>query len=85
MVIARLLDRLRTAAAKGWGLVFFPKLALSIVFPCWVYEDEANLDNCCETEMSLRVIHTGALSVVLGVLLLGDITADVPELEGTSR
>jgi predicted amidohydrolase len=50
-VVARLLDHLRHAHAKGCDLVVFPELALTTFFPRWVYEDADELDGYFEREM----------------------------------
>ena len=84
-VIARLLDHLLAAAAKGCDLVVFPELALTTSFPRWVYEDEADLDDYCETEMLSLATQTDAQSVVHGVSVLDGITVAVSELEGRLR
>ena len=50
-VVARLLELLREAHARGAGLVVFPELALTTFFPRWWIPDEAELDAWFETEM----------------------------------
>ncbi len=49
--VARMLDLLERAHAKGCKLVVFPELALTSFFPRWLIEDERELDSFYETEM----------------------------------
>ena len=42
--VARMLDLLRQARARGCGLVVFPELALTTFFPRWYFEDQAEID-----------------------------------------
>lgn len=50
-VVARLLDLLRQAHARGAQLVVFPELALTTFFPRWHLTDPAEIDAFFETEM----------------------------------
>lgn len=50
-VVARLIDLLEQAAARGCGLVVFPELALTTFFPRWYAEDISEMDIYFETEM----------------------------------
>ncbi|MGB0749225.1 MAG: N-carbamoyl-D-amino-acid hydrolase [Magnetospiraceae bacterium] len=50
-VVARMMDLMRAAAAKGAGLVVFPELTLTTFFPRWFFEDQAEVDQFFETEM----------------------------------
>ncbi|MGQ0662393.1 MAG: N-carbamoyl-D-amino-acid hydrolase [Pseudomonadota bacterium] len=50
-VVARLIDLLRQAHAKGCKLAVFPELALTSFFPRWFMTDEAEIDSFFEREM----------------------------------
>ncbi len=50
-VVARLLELMREAKARGGDIVVFPELALTTFFPRWWMEDEAELDSFYETSM----------------------------------
>ena len=50
-VVARMIDLLDEAAARGAGLVVFPELALTTFFPRWYMEDQAEVDAWFETAM----------------------------------
>ena len=49
--VARLIEMMREAKARGCELVVFTELALTTFFPRWLIEDEAELDSYYETEM----------------------------------
>ena len=51
MAVARLIDLLRRAHAKGARFVVFPELALTTFFPRWYMEDQAEVDAYFEAEM----------------------------------
>ena len=50
-VVARMLDLMRQAHAKGCDLVVYPELALTTFFPRWLMEDQAEVDSWFEREM----------------------------------
>jgi predicted amidohydrolase len=50
-VIARLLNLMREAKARGVELMVYPELALTTFFPRWWFEDEREIDAFFETEM----------------------------------
>jgi predicted amidohydrolase len=50
-IVARMLDLLEEAAARGCTLVIFPELALTTFFPRWWMEDAAEVDSWFEREM----------------------------------
>ena len=50
-VVARLIDMLKQAAARGADFVVFPELAFTTFFPRWLIDDEAELDSFYETQM----------------------------------
>ncbi|MFM8867426.1 MAG: N-carbamoyl-D-amino-acid hydrolase [Ilumatobacteraceae bacterium] len=54
-VVARLLDLLREAHAKGAELVVFPELALTSFFPRWFVEDISEADHWYERSMPSAV------------------------------
>src|SRR5688572_17912239 len=49
--VARRVDQLRAAHARGCDLVVFPECALTAFFPHWYIEDEGELDGWFEREM----------------------------------
>ena len=49
--VARMIDLMRQARARGCALAVFPELALTTFFPRWLIEDEAELDGFFETAM----------------------------------
>jgi len=49
--VARMIELLREAAARGAELVVFPELALTTFFPRWYFEDQAELDAFFESDM----------------------------------
>ncbi len=49
--VARLIEMMREAKARGCRLVVFPEMALTSFFPRWMIEDAAELDSYYETEM----------------------------------
>ena len=50
-VVARLVDQMREARARGCDLIVFTECALTAFFPHWWIEDEAELDAWFEREM----------------------------------
>ncbi len=50
-VVARMIDLLNAAAAKGVGMLVYPELALTTFFPRWYMEDQAEVDGWFETAM----------------------------------
>src|ERR1700728_4248389 len=50
-VVARLLELMREAKARGSDIVVFPELALTTFFPRWWMDDEAELDTFFERDM----------------------------------
>ncbi|MCM2477075.1 N-carbamoyl-D-amino-acid hydrolase [Rhizobium sp. CG5] len=50
-VVARMIDLLNEAAAKGADMVVYPELALTTFFPRWYMPDQAEVDTWFETEM----------------------------------
>ncbi len=50
-VVARMIDLLDAAAAKGVSLLVYPELALTTFFPRWYMEDQAEVDQWFETAM----------------------------------
>ena len=51
VVVARMVDLMDEAAAKGADLIVYPELALTTFFPRWHYEDRAEADFWFEREM----------------------------------
>jgi N-carbamoyl-D-amino-acid hydrolase len=51
VVVARLLDQMREARARGCDLIVFTECALTAFFPHWWIEDEAELDGWFERGM----------------------------------
>ncbi|QDL91173.1 N-carbamoyl-D-amino-acid hydrolase [Paroceanicella profunda] len=50
-VVARMIDLLEQAAAKGVEMLVYPELALTTFFPRWYMEDQAEVDQWFEREM----------------------------------
>jgi len=50
-VVARLIDQMREARARGCDLIVFTECALTPFFPHWWIEDEAELDAWFESEL----------------------------------
>ena len=50
-VVARMIDLLNAAAAKGVDMLVYPELALTTFFPRWYMEDQAEVDTWFETAM----------------------------------
>ena len=50
-VVARMIDLLEAAAAKGVGMLVYPELALTTFFPRWYMEDQAEVDEWFERAM----------------------------------
>lgn len=51
VVVARMIELLNEAAAKGAHMVVYPELALTTFFPRWYMPDQAEVDIWFETEM----------------------------------
>ena len=49
--VARMIELMRAAHARGAGIIVYPELALTTFFPRWWTEDEAELDAWFEHEM----------------------------------
>ena len=49
--VARMIDLLEAAAAKGVTMLVYPELALTTFFPRWYMADQAEVDGWFETEM----------------------------------
>ena len=49
--VARMIDLLNAAAAKGVTMLVYPELALTTFFPRWYMEDQAEVDTWFETVM----------------------------------
>ena len=54
--VARMMEMMRDAHARGARLVVFPELALTSFFPRWWMEDEAELDSFYETGMPSQAV-----------------------------
>src|SRR6201982_3773932 len=50
-VVARMLELMRGAKAKGCDLIVYPELALTTFFPRWYMTDQAEVDRWFEREM----------------------------------
>ena len=50
-VVARMIDLLEAAAAKGVTMLVYPELALTTFFPRWYMTDQAEVDSWFETAM----------------------------------
>src|SRR5262249_37871190 len=50
-VVARMLDLMKGAQAKGCDLIVYPELALTTFFPRWYMTDWAEVDTWFEREM----------------------------------
>src|SRR6516225_5108783 len=50
-VVARMLDLMQQAKAKGCDLIVYPELALTTFFPRWYMTDQAEVDTWFEREM----------------------------------
>src|SRR5436190_20403269 len=50
-VVARLIEQMRDARARGCELIVFTECALTAFFPHWWIDDEAELDGWFEREM----------------------------------
>ena len=71
-VVARLLDMMREAKARGCDMVVFPELALTSFFPRWWMEDDAEIDSFFEREMpsaATRPLFESAKSLGIGFYL----------------
>src|SRR5690554_6096436 len=47
-VVARLIELMREAKARGCDVVAYPELALTTFFPRWFFEDQAEIDRWFE-------------------------------------
>ncbi len=78
--VARLSTMLREAKAKGAGLVIFPELALTTLFPRWYFEDQAEIDVFFEREMpnaAVRPLFDLAAELEIGFNLgYAELTSD---------
>jgi predicted amidohydrolase len=54
-VVARMLDLMKQAKAKGCDLIVYPELALTTFFPRWYMTDQAEVDTWFEREMPSAV------------------------------
>jgi N-carbamoyl-D-amino-acid hydrolase len=71
-VVARLLELMREAKARGSDIVVFPELALTTFFPRWWMDDEAELDGFFERDMpspATRPLFETAKSLGIGFYL----------------
>ena len=50
-VVARLVELMREASARGCDVVAFPELALTTFFPRWFFESEAEVNSWFESQM----------------------------------
>ena len=50
-VVARLIELMREAKARGCDVVAYPELALTTFFPRWFFEDQAEIDRWFERAM----------------------------------
>ncbi|MGE0850011.1 MAG: N-carbamoyl-D-amino-acid hydrolase [Hyphomicrobiaceae bacterium] len=69
-VVARMLDLMEQAKAKGADLIVYPELALTTFFPRWYHEDRAEADVWFETEMpnaATRPLFERAVSHGMGM------------------
>jgi len=70
--VARLLEMMREAKARGAEIVVFPELALTSFFPRWVIDDEAELDAWFERDMpgpETKVLFEEAARLAIGFYL----------------
>lgn len=70
--VARMLDLMCRAKAKGVDLVVFPELALTSFFPRWYFEDQADIDAFFEDEMpndATRPLFDAAADMGIGFYL----------------
>jgi len=71
-VVARLLELMREAKARGSDIVVFPELALTTFFPRWWMDDEAEVDSFFEREMpspATQPLFEAAKSLGIGFYL----------------
>src|SRR4029077_10048509 len=71
-VVARLVDQMREAHARGCELIVFTECALTAFFPHWWIEDEAELDAWFEREMpspATQVLFDEARRLKIGFYL----------------
>ena len=69
-VVARMIDLMEQAKAKGADLIVYPELALTTFFPRWYHEDRAEADVWFETEMpnaATRPLFERAVSHGMGM------------------
>jgi predicted amidohydrolase len=80
VVVARMLDLMAQAKAKGADLIVYPELALTTFFPRWYYADPAEADIWFETEMpnaAVRPLFEGARRHAMGMSFgYAELTAD---------
>lgn len=70
--VARLLEMMREAAARGAKLVVFPELALTTFFPRWWFEADQEVDVFFEREMpgpETRILFETAAELGIGFYL----------------
>src|SRR3954452_23283614 len=68
-VVARLVDQMREARARGCDLIVFTECALTAFFPHWWIEGEAELDAWFEREMpspATQVLFDEAVRLGIG-------------------
>jgi N-carbamoyl-D-amino-acid hydrolase len=66
--VARMVELLRQAAARGCRFVVFPELALTTFFPRWLIQDAAELDGWFESDMpNLAVMPLFRAASELGI------------------
>src|SRR6476620_3227151 len=71
-VVARLVEQMRDARARGCDLIVFTECALTAFFPHWWIEDEAELDAWFEREMpspATQVLFDEAVRLGIGFYL----------------
>src|SRR5262245_66378224 len=69
-VVARMLDLMEQAKARGAEFIVYPELALTTFFPRWYHEDRAKADVWFETEMpsaATRPLFQRAVSRGMGM------------------
>jgi N-carbamoyl-D-amino-acid hydrolase len=83
--VARMVELMRQAHARGAHLVVFPELALTTFFPRWFFEEQAEIDAFFEREMpgpQTRPLFDTARELGIG-FYLG--YAELAEQEGRTR
>lgn len=84
-VVARLIELMREAKARGCDVVAYPELALTTFFPRWFFEDQAEIDTWFEREMpgpETRPLFDEAKKLGIG-FYLG--YAELVEQDGATR